>query len=603
MTSLLLGPLHRFADASRACVWVETDVPGEVEVRCLPQPGPRASAPTFTVAGHHFALVTVTGLEAGRGWPYEVWLTPGASTPQAAGQAERVWPLPDAAGPPSLLRPVGAGRPVRLVFGSCRVTAPQARPYTLDPEEHPDGLGTDALHALAMRMAETGQDAWPDALLLLGDQVYADHVSPVTAERIRERRDVSVPPGEEIADFTEYCWLYQEAWTQPEIRWLLSTVPTAMIADDHDIRDDWNISAAWRADARAEPWWDTRVTSGIMAYWCYQHLGNLSPEALAADPTFAAVRELADRGEDAEELLRSFARRADRTADGPAAWAAAAAQAGDPAGTAAAQAGDPAGTAGTPPRWSYRWDLGGARLIVIDSRISRVVAADGTRAMVHDAEWAWVEEQASHQGEVDHLLLGTSVPYLLTRTIHNVEAASELAASGRFGRLVASATERLRRFLDLEHWAAFGDSFRRMSRLLTMSAAGERWPAPASVVVLSGDVHHAYLARARPADGTATLAPVWQAVCSPFRNPLGPGIRRIDAISRMRLFAVLSGWVARLLGAGRPPVDWEVTHGPWFDSQLATLVLDGRSATLVLEKTEPDGEPGGLDEVLRHQLT
>jgi len=38
-------------------------------------------------------------------------------------------------------------------------------------------------------------DRWTNMLLLLGDQVYADEVSPETAEFIRAHRDVSKPTG------------------------------------------------------------------------------------------------------------------------------------------------------------------------------------------------------------------------------------------------------------------------------------------------------------------------------------------------------------------------------------------------------------------------
>ena len=61
----------------------------------------------------------------------------------------------------------------------------------------------------------------------------------------------TVPPGETIADFEEYTRLYRESWSEPHIRWLLSTVPTAMIFDDHDIIDDWNTSADLGATACA----------------------------------------------------------------------------------------------------------------------------------------------------------------------------------------------------------------------------------------------------------------------------------------------------------------------------------------------------------------
>jgi hypothetical protein len=90
-----------------------------------------------------------------------------------------------------------------------------------------------------------------------------------------------------VADFEEYTRLYWETWGDPVLRWLLSTVPTAMIFDDHDISDDWNTSAAWVEHMRAMPWWDERIVSGLASYWLYQHLGNLSPDDLDDDPVWA----------------------------------------------------------------------------------------------------------------------------------------------------------------------------------------------------------------------------------------------------------------------------------------------------------------------------
>ena len=100
-------------------------------------------------------------------------------------------------------------------------------------------------------MADSDPAEWPHTVLLLGDQVYADEVSPDTLEFIRARRDTSEPPGETISDFEEYTRLYLEAWTDPPIRWLLSTVPSAMIFDDHDVIDDWNTSIDWLEEMRA----------------------------------------------------------------------------------------------------------------------------------------------------------------------------------------------------------------------------------------------------------------------------------------------------------------------------------------------------------------
>ena len=188
-----------------------------------------------------------------------------------------MWPLPDSPYPPSVIRTHDPDRPTRIVFGSCRVCAPHEPPHSLRKDEHPDGREVDALRALVHRMRDQDPSEWPEALILLGDQVYADEVSPDVREFIRSRRDPEVPPGETVADFEEYTRLYWESWGEPYMRWLLSTVPSSMIFDDHDVHDDWNTSKTWVTDIRAQGWWDDRIVGGFMSYWIYQHLGNLSP--------------------------------------------------------------------------------------------------------------------------------------------------------------------------------------------------------------------------------------------------------------------------------------------------------------------------------------
>ncbi|MGK2933021.1 MAG: DUF7800 domain-containing protein, partial [Solirubrobacterales bacterium] len=58
MPALVLGPMLRYADPNEATVWVETDEACEVEV--LEQ-----NTTTFCVAGHHYAILILEGLEAG----------------------------------------------------------------------------------------------------------------------------------------------------------------------------------------------------------------------------------------------------------------------------------------------------------------------------------------------------------------------------------------------------------------------------------------------------------------------------------------------------------------------------------------------------------
>ena len=97
--------------------------------------------------------------------------------------------------------------------------------------------------------------------------------------------------------------------------------------------------------------------------------------------------------------------------------------------------------------------FGGVRVVVIDSRSGRVLE-DGQRLMVGEAEWQWVTESVS--GDWDHVVLATSLPLLLPRGIHALEAWNEAVCGGAWGKRAARAGERLRRAADLEHWAAFG---------------------------------------------------------------------------------------------------------------------------------------------------
>jgi hypothetical protein len=278
---LVLGPLLRHVGDDEATLWVETDRACTVEVL-------GCSSATFCVAGHHYGFVCVSGLKAGTCIPYEVRL-----------DGERCWPLADSPFPPSVIRTRTPGAPVRLVFGSCRVTLPHEPPYTLSKDRDDRGREVDALLALVARLRTRSPQEWPDALLLLGDQIYADQVSPETERLIEERRpsgDASAddPPPGDVADFEEYTWLYREAWSDPATRWLLSTVASAMIFDDHDVHDDWNTSWQWVREIRTVPWWHERILGAYISYWIYQQLGNLSPAELAENALLARVREAQD---------------------------------------------------------------------------------------------------------------------------------------------------------------------------------------------------------------------------------------------------------------------------------------------------------------------
>ncbi|MFF6999083.1 alkaline phosphatase D family protein [Streptomyces sp. NPDC008313] len=537
MANLRLGPLLRYVGGTSATIWVETSRPCTVEVRCAGDA--RGGAATFQVAGHHYALVPVTGLTPGTPTAYEVLLD-GAP----------VWPLPDSPFPPSVITvPEESAEVVRVAFGSCRWAAP--------PADEKDPVGPDTLDTLAARIAGRAEgeraDVRPDVLLLLGDQVYADEVSDATREWLGARRDLSQPPGAQVTDYEEYTHLYYESWLDPEVRWLLSTVPSCMIFDDHDVTDDWNTSASWVADMRAKPWWSERIVSGLMSYWVHQHLGNLPPEQLDADPLYAAVRAAPD-GTDA---LRAYAARADE--DGSA-------------------------------RWSYRRDFGRVRLVMVDSRAARVLD-EQNRAMLNPGEATWVREQMLEEpGSYDHLLIGTSLPWLLPHLVHGTEAWDAALCRGVRGPRWARFGEWLRRAADLEHWAAFPASFDDLAALIAEAGSGER--APATVCVLSGDVHHAYIAEPSWPGTRKPASRVLQLTCSPVHNSIPLSMRLSFRLGWSGLGRLVEQGLRRHGRERRPAVRWRKKGGPWFGNQLMTLTVRGRSASLRLEQARPGGKGG-----------
>jgi hypothetical protein len=550
--ALVLGPLLRYAGETEATIWVETDRPCQVEVL-------GHAARTFAVAGHHYGLVVVTGLRPGTEYPYRVALD---------GTVR--WPQPDSAVGPSVIRTLDASGPQRLVFGSCRVAElpPLPRRNRVRREHE---RGSDAMAAFAHTLAGQPPESWPHAMLLIGDQVYSDNTGPATRRFIASRRDPREPPGYQVADFEEYCALYREAWSEPAVRWLLSVIPTIMIFDDHDVHNNWNTSATWRREFQAKPWWQSRISGAYLAYWVYQHLGNLSPAELGTDDLWRQVQEL----DDAAPVLRDLATRADARAAGI--------------------------------RWSVQRDFGTVRVVVIDSRSRRVVDDDRRRLMVDEAEWEWVTRSCgaglSNGGDVEHFVLATSVPLLLPHGIHYLEAWNEALCAGAWSSLVRPAAERLRQAVDLEHWAAFGASFTAFETLLADLASHPAGTAPASVTVITGDIHHNYLAAVDlPAASPGSTA-VFQAVCSPMHNVMPETLRLPHQVLSSRLGSLLAATAARLAGVRMPRIHWRITDGPWFTTMVAELSYDGRRARIRFDRTTaPAAGPPGLEPACEAEL-
>ncbi|NET30576.1 MAG: alkaline phosphatase family protein [Cyanothece sp. SIO1E1] len=103
----------------------------------------------------------------------------------------------------------------------------------------------DVTFRSALQQVAGGVDT--HALVMVGDQIYADDLNVVAADR----------------NIDEFFQRYRDAFTQPAIRNLMARVPTYMTLDDHEIEDNWPSNASQKD-------WVTIFPVAIHAYTTYQ---------------------------------------------------------------------------------------------------------------------------------------------------------------------------------------------------------------------------------------------------------------------------------------------------------------------------------------------
>ncbi len=192
--------------------------------------------------------------------------------------------------------------------------------------------------------------------------------------------------------------------------------------------------------------------------------------------------------------------------------------------------------------------------------------------------------------------------------IHDLEAWDERVADSSRDRLAALG-EQMRRAVDLEHWAAFTRSFDALGELFRRLGEGEArapgnrvgaggaYAAPASISVLSGDVHHSYVARALMGPGVVT--PIHQLTCSPIHNQVPAPMRPLMRLSWSRSTATAMRGLARSAGVRKPALRWSRLAGPYFGNAVSTLRHEGARAVVTVEGTTKHGQ---LFEVAKVQL-
>ncbi len=570
---LRVGPLVRFTNADSAVIWLETHTPALVRVRFDKQSNKRAAladrfASTVRVGGRHYAVVVLDGLTEATRYDYTIELAPQ----QAAGGVlveqtalRKAFPSLSATIRASMQTQLSVSsfngsewltfrtlqkryeQTLRFAYGSCRR-------FPSD-QAGKDSSGPDALEAFQTFMAKRVPDKeWPQFLLLVGDQIYADDIGhqqgvaigrqrwarripgrtpregegawagrfaarftgagkaprnqkfridnhllwnvPIDAKNThtgllypkqpaknREDRpagDTKAPPHPEIpptgeaieihaADFAEYAFLYEAAWTRPErVRKVFANLPSFMVFDDHEITDDWNADRRWldnvfRPPANAPEFWPETIVDGLASYWLYQGWGNLAPAEWPSDPRTSLLLTHQKAGTDALASLRAVIGR-DRE---------------PPAKNLA---------------WDYALPIQSPIFFATDCRMRRVLRP--TKPSFDDQ----VLDKAGLDKMLDLLRRSTSPVAFLISSLP-ILLPGLIAESFRFEQVSATflgipglgktkvLDEKVRRGLDIEHWVANQSWFDVLRFLASLSKES---PNLKTLVALSGDVHFSF---------------------------------------------------------------------------------------------------------------
>ncbi len=251
-----VGPIVGHTTARTVRLWGRGAPPPQpASQRCYGVAQILEAGSTTPAQGRYFKLlpeddytgsVDFGGLEPGRAHAYRVGYFFSESDPQQLPPPTAV-ELQGASG--SAFRTLNEpGSPeLSLVFGSCRHPVPGLE--ELVNTGLPDR--GDRVFQTILEQIEGGLRT--DLLLMAGDQIYADMAASSQS-------------------FAQYCANYRRSFTMPNLRRLLSRVPTYMTLDDHEIADNWSmdrlvdpsLGEAQRAANRA------RYLGAIEAYRCYQ---------------------------------------------------------------------------------------------------------------------------------------------------------------------------------------------------------------------------------------------------------------------------------------------------------------------------------------------
>ncbi|MBA4264974.1 MAG: hypothetical protein C0453_07830 [Comamonadaceae bacterium] len=256
----------------------------------------------------------------------------------------------------------------------------------------------------------------------------------------------------------------------PAVRRVMAHLPVAMIFDDHDVTDDWNLSREWEEIAYGHVFSKRVIGNALLGYLMAQGWGN-QPEAFDRDLMGQIQQSLSEPGEATFDLCIDRLLRFGQ--------------------------------------WHYAWPTS-PPLMVLDTRTHR-----------------WRSESRAHQpsGLMDWEALTD-----LQQALRGHEAVLLVSGAPLFGVKLIEAIQRVFTWfghplmVDAENWMAHRGAAHAMLNIF------RHRETPKNFVVLSGDVHYSFVYDVE-LRGRTQGPTIWQITSSGMRNAFPE--RLLDRLDRL----------------------------------------------------------------------
>ncbi|MBO9490830.1 alkaline phosphatase family protein [Endozoicomonas sp. G2_1] len=264
-----------------------------------------------------------------------------------------------------------------------------------------------------------------------------------------------------------------------KVQRLLAHTPTYMIFDDHDVTDDWNLTAGWEQAAYQQPFANRIIGNALFAYWLCQGWGN-DPKKFGGD---FAHQAQAYNDSPTTENQQAFINYLYKFQD-----------------------------------WDFIVDTSPA-IVVLDSRTQRWRSESSLNKPSGLMDWEALCQLQQHLLNKDAVVLVSPAPMFGVKLIEAIQKLATIA-----GQPLA---------VDAENWMAHPGAANTLLNIF-------RHPkTPQHFIILSGDVHYSF-AYDIEIRFRQTSPKIWQITSSGVKNQFPmPFIGYLDKLNRL-LYGVYS---------------------------------------------------------------